>query len=322
MFKENYMLLKQRASKLSYPFALRKNPHAQEVCASTTRWVQEQRIVESSNLQRFLDMRSWDVVSYAYPDITISELTTVADWISWVMLADDQYDERPLGRNPKAINNVLNRYHSLMVAVSAKAEDLPHDDITTFEAALIDVVTRIFCNTTMEWRTRFIENGVRFFSGCLQEAEFRSNRSSPSLTEYMELRLLSVGMYQLFDMLELYLSDALETYLIQSEEYQKIRNAAAYVCAWANDIYSYPKESTHKDPCNLICVLTAKEGFSFESALNEAIELHDSELQRFFDLESIILKTNTMPTTQAWLCGLKNWMVGALIWHREAERYR
>ncbi|BBH52070.1 terpene synthase family protein [Fluviispira sanaruensis] len=313
-------LIKNAREKLYYPFPHLINPFMESAKNPSIDWLKEYNLIENKvEYEKTVALRAWVVVSYAYPNASFEMLTLFSDWINWIFLADDEYDEQLLGQDPIKISKVLEAYFNIICFKEAEY----NNKITI---ALKNLMARLKEKSNPRWLAQYQKSMEHYFEGCLKESFYRAAKEVPNLNDYLKLRLLSVGMYSFFDMIELTMSEELPQYFKISPEYFLFRDMASNVCGWANDIYSFPKEFRHGEPCNLLTALMSHEMIPFEKAFEKTVDLHNQEVNHFIELEkkviAEIIDEKEIQIVQEWIDGLKNWMVGAWCWTLESGRYQ
>ncbi|KAB8029095.1 terpene synthase family protein [Fluviispira multicolorata] len=313
-------LIRNAKDKLYYPFPLSVNPFVEAAEKSTLNWLKEYNLVKNQDdFNKAVALRAWGVVAYSYPNASFELLSLISDWINWIFLADDEYDEQALGKDPIQTSKVLDAYFNIICLRETDYQN----NITL---ALKNLMERLRKVTDKNWLAQYQKSMSQYFEGCLKESFYRAAKEVPNVVDYLKLRLLSVGMYSFFDMIELTLSSDLPQYFKISPEYFLFRDMASNICAWANDIYSFPKEFRHGEPCNLLTSLMSHEVISFDKAFDKTVELHNQEISHFIELEKRVLleviNESENQIVQEWINGLKNWMVGAWRWTLESGRYQ
>jgi 5-epi-alpha-selinene synthase len=100
----------------------------------------------------------------------------------------------------------------------------------------------------------------------------------------------------------------------------RLRESASLLCGWANDVYSFAKETRDGYPINLVKVVANEFGLSTPAALGTAVELYNAELALF---ESEIAALNRMGVSiRNYVQGLEDFVHGNLAWHSLSGRYR
>lgn len=259
----------------------------------------------------------WLASSYAFPNVSYHLLSILTDLFSWTFLSDDEFDEKSLGKDPVQTSIVLNEYTNVLYF---KPTSLQNKLISPLK----NIMERLIETANIKWLNQFRSNMENYFEGCLRESFYRASLEVPSFYEYCKLRLLSSGMSPVLDMIELGLEDKLSENFKSSKAFSDARNIATYVCAWANDIYSFPKEFKNSEPCNLITSIMTHENVAFDTAFEKSVNLHNKEIENFITLEKETLLNNRDENkiVKAWFDALKSCMTGFWFWTLETERYQ
>jgi hypothetical protein len=125
-----------------------------------------------------------------------------------------------------------------------------------------------------------------------------------------------------FDLIELTLERTLEPAMIAKQGFWRLRDMAAILCAWSNDLYSFHKERGEKDPHNLVSVLKRERRLTDDEAFVEAVALYNADLEMFERaLEGYSLAPSTQRLEVQYMRGLCDWVYGNHQWTRLSRRY-
>jgi hypothetical protein len=238
-----------------------------------------------------------------------------ADLITWLFLFDDAIGEAPREMAESQHRQLLAKYSRVIME-----RQLP-EDATSFHHALLDLVRRAMVLGDNEpWLDRFASDMRGYFSGCADESRHRRAQRAPSVREYRELRLRTVGTSPVFALIELGVGGILSAAEAASAEVIHARELAALLTAWVNDVYSFPKETRANDPLNLVIAIAAEQTLCAPDALARAVAIYNSDLE---ELEGLIqtLQRSGSPALNAYLDGLLAWVHGNRVWTRLCGRY-
>jgi hypothetical protein len=238
-----------------------------------------------------------------------------ADLISWLFLFDDRYGEGARGESASELEQNFATYER-----TVRDGTLP-TEATPFHRALLDLRARALAIAGPKgqaWVGRFADSFAVYFAGCVKELPFRRAAEPPDLDTYRIIRSESVGAYPVFDLIEL------EGALLEPHEVDAVstsRHRAALLCAWVNDIYSFPKERADADPLNLVTVLKRQYGLTADEAMGAAVQVFEIDLAIFDASCAKLRETPLRSSVEAYLRGLDQWVHGNTAWTATSGRY-
>jgi len=234
--------------------------------------------------------------------------------VLWLFLFDDEVGEAPTTRDAAEHSRTLATY----LEVARTGEPSPQG--SPFQHALRSIRSRaIELGACTDWVERFPIALQRFFSGCQDEAAVNRAARTPGVAEYRELRARSVGMYTVFAMLELGPGGQLSPTEARSPDLFLAQTKTAQLCAWINDLYSYPKEVCEGRSVNLL--MTLAKGSTFREALASAVQLYNDDLAAFEAHCSRLTAVLGSPAVAAHVRALTSMIHGNRLWTRRCGRY-
>jgi hypothetical protein len=286
------------------------------VASRNLAWVRRFGIATGElDLARVASIRCGSFAAHTYPAATEQVVQLGADLIAWLYLFDDRVGEAVDGTDPEVVRQ---RFCSYEAAVHGLLPARPN----AFHLALSDLTTRaLLLGVDTTWLERFARSFRSYFDGCLEELPFRRRGQIPSLCEYRTVRAKSVGAYPVFDLIELATGRLLDADEAKRPDCLIPREHASLLCAWVNDIYSFPKEKHDADPLNLVTVLSKERRLGEGDAIDAAIALFNAELEQFNDLTVRIRQRAVTPALDAYLTGLSDWVYGNGQWTQLCGRY-
>jgi len=296
--------------------AVEPNGHLDAAEAQTLRWALHHGLVSPGKEEaRFAAIRCGSCAAHTYPRASAEVVELGANLIGWLFLFDDAYGE--WSGEIVALETTLQTFEPLLFHGELPSEPL------SFHLALADLRQRLLALGGRELVQRFAYSMRRYFEGCFLEFPYRKTGRSPSLSVYRSLRRWSIGVLPVLDLVELTLVHPLEAAMAGKESVWALRDRAATLCAWANDLYSFHKERDDRDPHNLVSVLMRERHLPIEDAFTDAVRLYNADLAAF---ERAILGFTIAPSTStlevAYLRGVCDWVYGNHQWTRESRRYR
>jgi 5-epi-alpha-selinene synthase len=294
-------------------------PHAAEaeIDAHDRAWVRRMGLVPSeraASKHAAIRCASFGASTYAHAPTAVATLGT--NLISWLYLWDDRFGEGAAGETQAELRERFAAFEAI-----ARTGHLPAQP-SAFHLALVDLVTRGTALGGAAWRERFATSLSFYMEGCAQELPFRRTGRVPTFAQYRAIKLRSVGAAPVYDLVELALGRPLAHHEARNGWITEARRMAAFLCAWVNDIYSFPKEARDGDPLNLVAVLMRARGVDVDAALDAAIELYARDLVRFDALLARARAHGVSASTQAILTGLEDWVHGNRAWTGSCGRYQ
>lgn len=255
----------------------------------------------------------------AYPDARFEILCLCSDWISWLFIADDQYDEGRIGMEPGRLSNALDRFVAIL---SPGGRLIP---VSPLEIALGDMKQRMLdLGATQRWVERFKASNIDYFGGCVQEARHRASGTLPTVDEYRKMRRSSVGILECFDLIELSILEFLPKSLVENDDLRSVRENGADVSAWVNDLVSFDKESKRGDPSNLLVALMSETGCDAKTAAVMTVEIHNTQMRDLLAAEARLaenLRGDYRRLALRYSAGIKDWVRGSYDWMLRSSRY-
>jgi 2-methylisoborneol synthase len=242
----------------------------------------------------------------------------VAEWA-----ADDYYvDEVSLGADPAVVGSRLANLMSVIDPVRTVpryAADLDaHHRVRPISRAFRTAVEHLSRYASPAQIGRFQHQVTLLFLASAQEADWRVNRRTPPVWEYLVQRQSNSYLPPML------LIDVLAGYELPAQEYYHPRVRQAFTTAGnaavlVNDIYSAGRESD--DDFNLPAVLTANEGLTTRQALLRTVEIHNELMHTFVEQAAPLAATGS-PALRRFLADTWAWLGGSRHWHATTARYR
>jgi hypothetical protein len=295
---------------------VRPNRAEARVAASNAAWARRFGLVSDDlSVARHAAIRCGSFAAHTYPSAPPAVVELGADLITWLFLFDDRYGE---GLPQDDVASMRARFATYERTL--RSGELPEDP-SVFHRALLDLRARALTLANEDWLDRFADSFQLYFEGCLLELPFRRAGRPPNVEQYRQLRAWSIGGFPVFDLIEL-ASGVLTHEEAALPELKQLREATALLCAWVNDIYSFPKERSDKEPLNLVSVLEWHYGLDSNDALGAASEVFNTDLDVFEYVSDIIREKRPSPALVAYLDGLDDWVHGNCAWTGLSGRYQ
>jgi hypothetical protein len=307
-----------RMPTLLFPFAAQLNPAAEALQAHAVSWVQEFQLVQKpAAVHRFEKMRfSW-LIARAHPTAQVEQMQLLNDWLMWMFMLDDQFDEGAIGRNPE-------RVPALMAALRRIVQDeAPPCSARPMMTALVNLWQRTRQTGSPSWRRRLLKHLYAYFDAYVHETQHRAAQQIPDLPTYLRTRQASGAMLFAFDFIEEVERLDLPDEVYESPPFQRVLEAANNLVCWINDLFSLPKEAAHHDVNNLVMVVQQAYGMSVQEAVERVGAMIDDELRQFQESSACIPATSSQVKieVQVYVDHLQAWVRGIYDWSWETMRY-
>jgi terpene synthase-like protein len=256
----------------------------------------------------FTDTQCAGWASYSYPSLPRPVVQIAADLIGWLFLYDDEYGEH---REPGPAIDTARRHVALLRTGIARRE------LDAFELALLDLRARVLEYTDERFVDRFASSFAKSYAGWHAEIPYRRAGKTPSLEAYRRLRAWSVGMHTLFDIAELHTGHPSDAEL---PEVDQLRDEAALLCGYINDVHSYLKE--RDEPINLIAVLRDERGITPAAAAEAATQEYAFQ-RSILDAHcaAVLRRGSVSDAMRQIVSGLIEFVPGCAEWYGKCGRY-
>ena len=96
----------------------------EEAKQANLKWLNEFNLLKSKEAyNKFIDARIWEFLGYSLPTASFEVLSLASDWLTWLFIVDDEYDEESLGQNLTSLSEVLQGYHNIICSKEANFEN-------------------------------------------------------------------------------------------------------------------------------------------------------------------------------------------------------
>ena len=297
------------------PFRPLIHPDVDPIHEQSVAWARSVGLVRTDlQARRLSDSKLGWLVSRAFPGARPSALQIAADWTTLFCMLDDRIENISSSRQVAAsLTGLLDAFRG--GPVRFEGDFASH--------ALQDLRRRMLEQSSPGWIDGFSEQLERLMACFIMEAVDREEDVIPELPAYLEMREVSVGLYMQFELFELTDGIKLPLEVHRHPVVASLKKKACNLVGWANDIFTYEKEITHRELHNLLLVLIQAEGMSIEAALDKAVMLHDEEMHAFIRLASDLplLGSDGDAALQRYIAMLCTWIRGHIDWGHETGRY-
>jgi hypothetical protein len=199
--------------------------------------------------------------------------------VYWGFAFDDvRCDEGPLADDPAAF--------AAMAAATQRALEVPGPLVSgaPYTAAIHDIGERFLACAGPVQNRRFQHAHRAWLAGVQTQVGYRAGGRTPTLDDYIAMRLHSAGGEPTYAMLEIANGIEVPAREMDSPAVCALTEMAILVAALDNDRHSHAREGERRQTDqNIITVLRAQDRTADE-ALCEAVALRDSVLDRFLTL--------------------------------------
>ncbi|WP_405014149.1 terpene cyclase [Kitasatospora sp. NBC_01539] len=308
---------------LTLPFPLRRSRHHAHAADRHRTWLDRHR--ELADVTDEAAYGHWEVAELAalgYPAAGPDELALAADLLGFYFLFDDQFDTA-LGRRPTEVARICDRLTDILHGA------LP-DASSAVERAFADLWRRSTAGMPGRWRARAATNWEWYFASHPAEAAGRLAGRIPDREGYLILRRGTAAMETIFDMVERLGGFTVPPSTYHHPVLRQIRQLAADIPSFSNDVRSYPLEAPRGDVYNLVMIVQRERDCPPEEAcaivLTEAQHMVDRYTRLLTELpcayRELELDEEQSRTAQQYADGITAWLTGYLYWERRTGRYR
>ncbi|MEV4443202.1 hypothetical protein AB0K09_30205 [Streptomyces sp. NPDC049577] len=272
------------------------------------------------------------LMSRAYPHAGLDELVLVTDWISCMLVLDDQFDETRLGQEPERLRRVCDEVLGWLPADGVVDDDGPSASVDAsitraFRPAYADLWRRTVPHTSATWRARLAGHIGDFFETCVWEAENRLTGRTPGLDEYISYRGRALMPY--LDLIEVTTHHEIPEEIYRLPEFTELNQALSDADLWTNDLFSCEKEALLGDPHSLVLVYRHEHGTDLQTAVDAVGVMVQERFDRFTELSRTFpgpeLRSELSPAElealRRHIEGMRSWLSGQLQWRFETLRF-
>ncbi len=254
------------------------------------------------------------LAAYAFPWCNRDIVEIGADVAAWLWAVDDGHVDESEPDSVAAATQIA----AMLRALDGEIADTP------LAAALMDIHTRYRRHSTPAQLARFCEKVRSYLLGCLAETVHRARHHSPTVRDYLPLRLQASGCLPELAVVEIASgSPELPATQVHHPDVVALTNHAAYIIAMFNDVLSCLREI---DRCpvdfifNLPLVCAHASGSNLQTGLDRAAAITNARIHAFTELyeriepaAEVALKTH--------FHGIRNWLQGFYDWQLDCGRY-
>ncbi|AKG23809.1 terpene synthase family protein [Calothrix sp. 336/3] len=300
------------------PFPYQVNKHVDVLADYAIEWILRFNLLtDELAYQRFLKSKFALLMSGAHPYCDLEELKIAHDWISWILMWDDQCDMSEIGEQPLLIKSFHKRFLEVLKGAEVTTKDVP------LSHALHDLRERMLPMTNQKWFDGFVKTVEDYLNGMLQEAINRTNKIVPDVEGYIKLRQLTGAMEPLIELIEfcdhLQISDEARN----SNYLKELKIMTNNIVCWCNDIFSAPREIASNEVHSLVLVLHHKHKLSFDESMQTTAKMHDQQVNSMIALEKYPPNFGVLVDAEVlkYVNGMHHWISSSMNWYSHTARY-
>ncbi|MFF7415325.1 7-epi-alpha-eudesmol synthase [Streptomyces lydicus] len=309
------------------PFKTPVSKHLEYARERHLDWVWEMGLVRSQ--AGFEEYQSWDLPQAAartYPHASADDMVVLMNWFSLAFLFDDQFD----ARSPDRADRIAVVAQELIATPLRPAGTAPRV-ICPITVAWVKVWAHLSDGMSLMWRTRFAASWGRFLVAHTEEVDLAAKglAGTLGLDEYASFRRRTVGIHHSIDAGERSRGFEVPAQVQAHPLMVQMRDLAADVIGFMNDIHSFEREKRRGDGHNLIAVLYGERGGTWKEAVEEAYRMTTARLDEYLKLEERVpemceelgLTGEERAQVRMGVEAIQHWINGNYEWALTSGRY-
>ncbi|MEU4098251.1 terpene synthase family protein [Streptomyces sp. NPDC026673] len=300
------------------------NPGLRQVEEQALAWARRTGLLSAHTAEQAGRERQVAMAAHVWPWAEPGRLAELARLTLWMFAVDDDSDSGPgdasagTGRELEAMTRALGAWAGTVPVSAAPAVRV-----------LGEVVPRVTGAMGPAWGDRFRRHLVAWIRTNQDTIRFRTDREVPSPEAYIAWRRVSGATGWCFDLIEYAQESELPERIWFSPACRRLREAAADVIGWTNDLFSVEKELSSGETTNLVLILRHHQGLTLREAVDETRLWHARRVDALRiatrDLYATALATDLTSAQLAAVCqyadGVHAWVRGFLDFSLASARY-
>ncbi|MDQ0740359.1 cytochrome [Pseudomonas sp. W4I3] len=244
---------------------------------------------------------------------------TLVCWYLWALTLDDRIDD-----GPWAENGTLDRFILSVLTLTGSGDVAPTGQSSPVDDPMLAVLVddlwpQTRCWLGDAWRERLVRHLTRHLRAQATLVRIRENDTALTLAEYLPLRRDSFGALFFFDLIDG--AETLDPYEPAQavQAWSALRELAADIIAWTNDIHSIAKDVVCGERFNLVSILAHTEGMDWPAAIDCAHQMVNTAVAQFTTVAAEHAGHPTGAATDPER--LRQVVRAAGDWHRSVSRY-
>lgn len=240
-------------------------------------------------------------------------------WYLWALILDDRIDD-----GPWAEKGALDRFITAVQALTDGCEADPAAETSRFDDPMLSVLVDDLWPHTQRlgddhWRNRLVRHLIQHLRAQATLVCVRETDTALTLAEYLPLRRNSFGALFFFDLIDA--AETLDPYAdaADTEWWNTLREHAADIIAWTNDIHSIAKDVVCGERFNLVSILADTRSLDWPAAIESAHQMVNTAVAQFTAVAAQPANHRRFAATDP--DRLRQVVRAAGDWHRSVSRY-
>jgi len=240
-------------------------------------------------------------------------------WYLWALILDDRIDD-----GPWAEKGALDRFITAVQALTDGCEADPAAETSRFDDPMLSVLVDDLWPQTQRlgsdhWRNRLVRHLIQHLRAQATLVRVRETGTALTLAEYLPLRRNSFGALFFFDLIDA--AETLDPYAdaADTEWWNTLREHAADIIAWTNDIHSIAKDVVCGERFNLVSILADTRSLDWPAAIELAHQMVNTAVAQFTAVAAQPANHRRSAATDP--DRLRQVVRAAGDWHRSVSRY-
>ncbi|WP_343307862.1 hypothetical protein AAHN97_12000 [Chitinophaga niabensis] len=265
--------LKERP-RLYYPWPDLISPYVDELEEEINYWLlHSYRCIPPDIKRKYEKTQLGHITARFFPMASRERLTPLNMNSLWGIAFDDYHEHCTIDQ----LRRLKHRVEDILIGAPPLKEE---NDIFWQLAVMRDSFAQFM---PTNWLARFSNSMGEYVQGMVEEAPFKQRLISPSLSEYMEIRMKAVDVYPLVSFAEVVIGYTFPREVIYHPLMRRLADLTCRIVAWCNDYFSIWKEED-KDIMNIIMVVQHEYDISREEAFAEAVRIHQADVDEYINL--------------------------------------
>lgn len=293
-------------AQLRYPFAARRNQHAESVNAIVAGWLAPGGDYDSlpeKLKKKYLVTGMGQCGGCAYPNAGHDELLAAVRWFFFAFLVDDLYEHSTIDK----IDEVEKVATSLLAGSTVHPAEGIFCQLPTVRRELLSLFGE-------KWYERFMDCMPKYFDGLRAEIPNRKALVFPDDRTFIDVRTDAVNVTSMLLLAQGLAGPFLPNEIACSPLIERAEVLTCRILAWSNDLFSAPREHG-QEVWNRVLFYVEREGMAEQDAYRATVTEHDRDLAEFCTLASGLPDYGFhTATVQNYLEAMKWMIAGYLDW--------
>ncbi|AZF05534.1 cytochrome P450 [Pseudomonas sp. R5-89-07] len=307
---------------IEFPFAAAPpRSDSEQLRANALAWAQRYGLIGRRGAQRLSTTALLDLGMALCGKAPTHRAEILVCWYLWALTLDDRIDD-----GPWAENGALDRFISSVQALTESDGADTSAQNSRFEDPMLAVLVddlwpRTRCWGGEHWRGRLVQHLIEHLRAQATLVRLRENDTALTLAEYLPLRRDSFGALFFFDLIDG--AETLDPYEApaDAQAWNRLREHAADMIAWTNDIHSVAKDVVCGERFNLVSILADAAGMDWPVALESAHQMVNTAVVQFTAVAVAAEPASHQPGAATDPDRLRQVVRAAGDWHRSVSRY-